>query len=638
MENRNEPGSTADKKPKNDEEILELAEEVLNSSDDEIIGMDDDAVVTVDGDDDVIDLTDVSDPPMTDEDEIIDLTEELQQSEEDNDITIAEDDEIMELEDITDVSADTEVAILELDEAIDALAEPKEEILAPEDAPIASDEDIIDLNEAVAEGATDNEASTEGPKFAIETETIELSDSDREALEQEFGFETAEEGLPEDDPVNKEPAGIDFVAGTADQGLDDTIELTETVDDAAQVPPEVQPMEEPLELTDEDRATLEEEIGTDTIEEIAAEGPESPEPLPMEEDASAALEEQLHDLSEEPPALDAAESMEAELHLDESAPPAERIDESRPELERVAESEIRFDAEELSKGDDAGDPFDEFGAPPDEETAESASDNSDALHQTMELADVNGESLQAEIDRESFEPASETHFADREVAEEVLDVGLDDQQPPAADEPEAAGTDASLAAEELGLSDEPSEDLSEPEIAGSEAFTLESPAETAEEETPLTAEALTDADTSADSQIRDTGQQPFSGTTFDSEEDVSAGVATAAAGTNGMSVDFDQAESFEQADMHKDADPISIRVKEPATEDHADEDALLDKVFDARADAASPQDLEQTVERIVGKMLSEKIEVILSDAIEKAVEKEIGRLKKLLLNDLNQLE
>ncbi|KPJ78329.1 MAG: hypothetical protein AMJ54_04405 [Deltaproteobacteria bacterium SG8_13] len=60
MEKKIEPGSTADKKSKEDEDILELAEEVLNSSDDEIIGLDDGAVVTADEDDDVIDLTDVT--------------------------------------------------------------------------------------------------------------------------------------------------------------------------------------------------------------------------------------------------------------------------------------------------------------------------------------------------------------------------------------------------------------------------------------------------------------------------------------------------------------------------------------------------------------------------------------------------
>ena len=37
-------------------------------------------------------------------------------------------------------------------------------------------------------------------------------------------------------------------------------------------------------------------------------------------------------------------------------------------------------------------------------------------------------------------------------------------------------------------------------------------------------------------------------------------------------------------------------------------------------------------------MLSERIEVILTEAIEKAVEKEIGRLKELLLDDLNRTE
>ena len=129
-----------------------------------------------------------------------------------------------------------------------------------------------------------------------------------------------------------------------------------------------------------------------------------------------------------------------------------------------------------------------------------------------------------------------------------------------------------------------------------------------------------------------------SGTTFDPEEDEPAAVGIAGAPGNGMSVDFDHSENFEQTDLHKDADPISIRVKEPTTEDHADEDALLNKVFEPKLEAESTQELEQTVERVVGEMLSEKIETILADAIEKAVEKEIGRLKKLLLDDLSRSE
>jgi hypothetical protein len=608
---------------------------VLNSSDEEIIGLEEDAVVTADEDDDVIDLTDVSEPPLTDEDEILDLTEELQQSETDEDITIAEDDEIMELEDITDVSADTEVAILELDEAIDALSVTKEESVIEEGAATESEEDVIDLHDTVEAAAADSEPATAGPAFKIETDTVELTESDRQELEQEFGFEAEDEGIPEEAPDELQPADEGFLSGTLDTGLDDTLELTETAGDAGEsktggLPPEFS--EEPLELTDEDRATLEEEIGADTAEEVVFDAAGTSEPLPMEENAVAGLEEQI----QEPPEPAAEHTFEDEPGLDAAnfAPEGVGGDETEPEP-RV-EAEMRFDAEELSMGDDADEQPVGAGLFPEEETAEPTPD---ALQQTMELADVNGEALQAEIDREAFEsPAPDISIGDEPEAvdEEILDVGLEQEEPLLPDESAAAETDASLAVEGLGLTDEPSAEIEEPDVSGQEAFMIETPAGEAEEEAPLTAESLTGADFGADGEISASADRP-SGTTFDSEEDKSA-AKIGGATTDGMSVDFDQAENFEQTDMHKDADPISIRVQEPAADDHADEDALLNKVFEPQPDAPAPQDLEQTVERVVGKMLSGKIEAILADAIEKAVEKEIGRLKKLLMDDLNRPE
>ncbi len=632
MEKNIEPGSTAGKKPNEDEDILELAEEVLKSSDDEIIGLDDDAVVTADEDDDVIDLTDVSDPPLTDDDEILDLTEELQQSDADEELTIAEDDEIMELEDITDVSADTEIAILELDEAIDALAEPKEEVLAPIDDPTATDDEVIDLRDTleVDQEAAGMEPASAGPAFAIETDTVELSESDREALENEFGFETEDEGIPESITVEEEPADAGLLAGTLDQDLDDTIDLSETVSDAADDAPDAPPPEfpeEPLELTDEDRATLEEEVGADTIEEIVAEEEGAAEPLPMEEDAADTLEAQLM----------ATDTLEAEVNLEEPALAPEEMDAGPPEQEAAGESELLLDAEELSMSDAAEEEPVDLGITADEEVIETPSGPPDALQQTMELADVNGEALQAEIDREAVDPAEALPTADHEVAEEILDVGLDDDQPQMPEESEAAADDASLAVEGLGLGDEPSMDMTQPDSSEPEVFTIESPPDAAEEEAPLTAEALTDTAMDPGEEEGGSPDRP-SGITFDPEEDEPAATEIAGAAAAGMSVDFDQGDSFEQTDLHKDADPISIRVKEPATDDHADEDALLNKVFDSQAQPAPSQDLEQTVERVVGKMLAEKIEVILADAIEKAVEKEIGRLKQLLLDDLNRLE
>jgi hypothetical protein len=154
-------------------------------------------------------------------------------------------------------------------------------------------------------------------------------------------------------------------------------------------------------------------------------------------------------------------------------------------------------------------------------------------------------------------------------------------------------------------------------------------------EEPLSAEALTDTEADEDEFIESLGM------TIESE----AGKAGAQSETEqiyddqqvrDMSVDFDQPEAASQKDLHTMSDPISIRVKEPAAENHADEDELLNNVFEPEHEAAAPGNLEDTVERVVNKVFAQKIEAILVESIEKAVSSEIGRLKDLILGDLGK--
>ena len=100
-------------------------------------------------------------------------------------------------------------------------------------------------------------------------------------------------------------------------------------------------------------------------------------------------------------------------------------------------------------------------------------------------------------------------------------------------------------------------------------------------------------------------------------------------------MDFDQVDATDENDLHKVGDPIMIRVKEPATPDHADEDTLLNDVFDQNpeAEALSSAPLEAAVERAVNKIFTEKIESMLFDAVERAVTKEISRLRTLILGN-----
>jgi hypothetical protein len=103
-----------------DQEILKFAEEVLSSSDDEILGLEDDAIEPVEEDEDVLDLEDLSAHELDQNDDILDLTEELEGEDEDED-------GVLTLEDLTGERASTEEAILDLDSAVDELI-VKEEI------------------------------------------------------------------------------------------------------------------------------------------------------------------------------------------------------------------------------------------------------------------------------------------------------------------------------------------------------------------------------------------------------------------------------------------------------------------------------------------------------------------------------
>jgi hypothetical protein len=103
-------------------------------------------------------------------------------------------------------------------------------------------------------------------------------------------------------------------------------------------------------------------------------------------------------------------------------------------------------------------------------------------------------------------------------------------------------------------------------------------------------------------------------------------------------MDFGPTDVDDDHDLHKVGDPISIRVKEPVTQNHEDEDTLLNSVFkpEPEVEELSSVQLEAAVERAVKKIFAEKIESILFDAIDRAVTKEISRLKTLILGDRDQ--
>jgi hypothetical protein len=144
--------------------------------------------------------------------------------------------------------------------------------------------------------------------------------------------------------------------------------------------------------------------------------------------------------------------------------------------------------------------------------------------------------------------------------------------------------------------------------------------DTEETDAPLSTEAIFGSEEPTDEAGSDYAVSPTEGTEEMPEE-----------GT--MSVHFANSDAFDPQDMHRVADPISIRVKEPAAgnDDHANEDDLLNHVFDSESETISTDRLEAIVETAVNRILGEKIETILVDAIDRAVTREIDRLKQLVL-------
>ena len=86
--------------------------------------------------------------------------------------------------------------------------------------------------------------------------------------------------------------------------------------------------------------------------------------------------------------------------------------------------------------------------------------------------------------------------------------------------------------------------------------------------------------------------------------------------------------------MHKMTDPISIKVQDPAAEEHLEIDSL-EQTVEPKVDSVSPEQIELALDRVITKLLSEKIEKLLVEVIERTVSKEIDRIKSILLNQIS---
>jgi hypothetical protein len=693
MPNRKNAGTSDSKFGRlDDEHVLELAEEVLGSSDDDIIILDDETDTASDESEDIIDLTDANDIPIEDEEEILDLTDELEEATD-------EDTEIFELQDIADQADETDEEILELDDTVDAFAdtEPDDDIMTLEEAVEDADDtedDIIDLEKAVADDAGGDEGDGAGEtaetrEFSIETDTIELSEADRQALEAEFGFEP-ETGL-EDENLTLPETQPEDVSEASTAEMEDTLELAELPDapdggdsaDTAEL--ESDPI---IELTDEDRSSLEEALSTEMFEDS-----EESMQADIVTETEAEEDELMVDFPEEktgetappePVEMDLAAQARSEMPEQDEPPlqdslqlPAEETD--APEaVQTASEAEIQFDVQDAETGG-----TEEFGAlnedwaaeaaaqspaddqPPEEELrldfaddqspAETASDRrepeTDAAEGEIPLdfQDASEElpapalSQAAEPVPETAEPAAEerqavepsfepdSQFAE-ETMEETIDVGSLYESP--AEPGDTESTEAAQATEEGTLTEDLGFDLEENQGAREQDLQIDfegAPDAQADTEVEDT-EAITQAE---DDFIESLGMTIESEMASPEDADETPS-ARSSEQDPGVAVDFDHPEGSEAADLHKTADNISIRVQEHAEDNHSNEDQLLSKVFQADSESADSSSLEDKVERLVNKLFAEKIEAILVNAIERAVTKEIDRLKSALLGELNR--
>lgn len=580
MQNRDiDPPAGTKSNQLEDDSIIKFAEEILSDPDDNIFELDDDENLNVENDD-IIDLTDVAEKKLQSDDDILDLTEDIE-------IAPGSEDELLELEDITEDSTDIE-------ETLSGLVDGNDDLTLLDDAVLDLD-DVVEEISAVEqdlfaqEDAVDDEGSINSAEFMSEADTVELTETDRNALESEFGYEAPADNLTDPDTLHaltsddiEEEILLDFSDDTTEDAIEE-VDLAADLDEQSSEAPMVDGPHEKLKLTETDRRILEEELSLDTDRNIDA----------------ALIDDEIADDTN-----DTTEAVEDE------------IDPSLAKTPDPAESYRTEDAE----------------PPAVEEVALNVADILALENDVTETEDI-------ELDQDPVELEPEIPVkADRSQAVEkdhdriaVISDNATDDSEPATDE--ALETDDSIDDFIFDLD----ETAAQPDA---EANDIELPPLTAEEE--LSVEALL-----AEVESPKDSEQPHKSETGDEHPEMDADPdeklvdimpsdekQTAA----DLDMDFNQVDATGGNDLHKTADPILIRVKEPPTANHPDEDALLNSVFEPEpeVDNLSSEQLEAAVERAVNKIFSERIESILFDAIDRAVTKEISRLKTLILGDSDQ--
>jgi hypothetical protein len=548
MPEKNTPNQTDKMTGKvKDDEILELADEVLKTSDDEIVELRDMTdMPTNEDEEEIIDLSEVADIPLEEDEEIMDLTDDLDESS-------AMDEELTELSDIVAESPPQDEDILDLDDFADDTA--------------AGEEEILDLNSMVDESPMDFAEETPAVAAESDAEALELTDLDREAIAEELsldldtdaGEDTAE---IQDDTQQTTDDVTDLIDET--EPLEETVELSDLDSEAPAMKADADAAEkdesDTVELTELDSETIDKELGELNLgledESLA----ETAELTPIQEtaaqDSSLNLGAEMADDTVELRDTDRAPAEPEAVSQEIESAPGGNLE--------LTDSDREIIDEELSL---------EFDREPPTEKAR-FEDDSEPQEQELSL----------ELDAETGEKD-----ADIEVTESLI-TNQDLTQQQSEESPAAVAAEDGDRKEELGFDFEKEEDL-----ADSLGMTIDSETEAAEN--LMETEELEDI--------------------YKTQEILD---------------EISQFDSVEASAMHKQTDPISIKVQDPTAENRLEIDSLEQDTAPEPGSISSGQ-LELAVERVVKKMFAEKIEGILIEVIERTVTKEINRIKNILLDE-----
>ena len=501
-----------------------------------------------------------------------------------------ENDEIIDLTEVAETKLQSDNDILDLTEDIEIGPGSEDELLELEDLPeestdteealseiVDGDDDLTLLDDAVLDldDVVEEISAVEQDIFAQEDEI------DDEGSINSTEFMSAAEAealdtLTSDD--TEEEILLDFNDDLTDEDAVEEVELAGDLDERPNETPIIDGPQEKLELTDSDRRILEEELSLDTDE-----------------------------------GMDAVfiDGENADNINDTVDPVQDEIDQSLADTPDPAENAVPPAAEEVTlNGSDIlaleDDITETMDIELDRDLAESLPDipveagQSQAVEEDHDRIDFD-----SDIESDDSEPAMDEAL---ETDDPIDEFNFDFDETAA--QPDAEANNGEL-----------------PPLTAEEELSVE--ALLAEVDSPDNLEPSNTVETGpADPELDDQSDEKFADAMPSDEKQPAADI----------DMDFGQADATDDNDLHKTADPILIRVKEQATPNHADEDTLLNSVFepDPEVGNLSSEQLEAVVERAVTKIFSERIETILFDAIDRAVTKEIGRLKTLILGDADQ--